>query len=275
MKDPYEIPWDRLPPGFARGMEADPANPPQPLPSATIVLLRDAPGGPEALLLKRRREAGFVPGAYVFPGGRVDEQDAAAAVAGLCDGVPGGGPDGAYWIAAVREAFEETGILLAIRADGAPVPSAAVDPTIDRMRDALLEDAVDLAGVLAELRARADLTGTAYLSHWITPVIEPRRYETHFFVARVPEGVRALADPREMVDALWLTPEEALRRFMEGALPMVFPTVRTLEDLKGFPSSGAALAWARGRTPPTRTPQLVRTPTGVTIRLKKEEEDSP
>ncbi|HUG00513.1 MAG TPA: NUDIX domain-containing protein [Longimicrobiales bacterium] len=273
MRDPYEIPWERLPPGFARGLEADPAHPPEPLPSATIVLLRDSRRGPEALLMKRRREAGFVPGAYVFPGGTVDEQDRTAAAEGLCAGIPAGGPDPAYWIAAVREAFEETGLLLATTARGEPVPPAAADPATDSLRDALLEDAIDFAGVLDALGARVDLSVAAYLSHWITPVIEPRRYETRFFIARVPERAPALADPREMVDAAWLTPRAALRRFREGALPMVFPTVRTLEDLEGFDSAGAAVSWARDRPAPTRSPRLVKTATGVTIRLQPEDEE--
>lgn len=271
MKDPYEIPWERLPPGFARGLEADPDDPPEPKPSATVVLLRDGAEGPEALLMKRRREAGFVPGAYVFPGGRVDRDDGDPSIAARCDGAVAG-PSLAYWVAAVREAFEETGLLLATAAGG-PVPSAAEDAGVDALRDALLEHRVAFAEVLRELGARLDLTGVAYMARWITPVVEPRRYETRFFVARVPDHAVALADPREMVDAVWLTPEAALDRFREGALPMVFPTVKTLEELRPAPSAAAAVAWARELHVPTRLPRLVRTEAGVTIRLRPDDEE--
>ena len=272
MKDPYEIPWQRLPPTFARGLEADPTDPPEPRPSATIVLMRDGPDGLEALLMKRRREAGFVPGAFVFPGGRVDDADADAALAELCDGPTASEPAFPYWVAAVREAFEETGLLLAV-ADGAPVPPAASSPAVDELRDALLEDRITLADVLDRLGARIDLSAVAYLARWITPVVEPRRYDTRFFAAAVPSDSVALADPREMVEAVWLAPAQALRRFAEGALPMVFPTVRTLEDLKAFDTAADAVAWARTLRVPSRLPRLVKTETGVTIRLGPEDEE--
>jgi recombination protein RecT len=272
VKDPYEIPWRRLPPTFARGLESDPTDPPAPRPSATIVLMRDGADGPEALLMKRRREAGFVPGAFVFPGGRVDAADADAALAALCDGPAASEPEFPYWVAAVREAFEETGLLLAV-ADGVPVPPAAASPVVDELRDALLEDRVTLADVLGRLRARVDLSAVAYLARWITPVVEPRRYDTRFFVAAVSPDAVALADPREMVEAVWLSPARALRRFAEGELPMVFPTVRTLEDLKEFDTCADAVAWARTLRVPSRLPRLVKTETGVTIRLGPEDED--
>lgn len=271
MKDPYEIPWERLPPGFARGLEADPADPPEPKPSATVVLLRDGAGGPEALLMKRRREAGFVPGAYVFPGGRVDREDGDPRIAARCEGVAAG-PSLAYWVAAAREAFEETGLLLARTAEG-PVPAAAENADVDALRDALLEHRIGFADVLDALDARLELSGVAYMARWITPVVEPRRYETRFFVARVPEDAVALADPREMVDAVWLTPDAALRRFRDGALPMVFPTVKTLEELRPARSAAGAVAWARGLQVPTRLPRLIRTETGVTIRLRPDDEE--
>src|SRR5688572_465870 len=105
------IPLDRLPPGFAERVNDPPADAAFPHPAATVVLVRDGATAPEILLLKRHRASGFVPGAYVFPGGRVDHADGVQQLVGLLEDVPHA-PDSSYWLAAVREAFEETGVLL-------------------------------------------------------------------------------------------------------------------------------------------------------------------
>lgn len=119
--------------------------------------------------------------------------------------------------------------------------------------------------VLRALGARLDLGDMVYCGHWITPVAERRRYDTRFFLASVPADSAVRLDPREMTDALWLRPTEALDRFANGALPMVFPTVKTLESLASFASIGQALeAFRRRRIEPV-LPRLVRTAGGVGI----------
>lgn len=259
------IPEDRLPPGFARTLDRPPDPPAPARPAATVVLLRDGEAGPETFLLRRNRSSGFVPGAFVFPGGRVDAGDAEPGLAEAALALPDT-PDAAYWMAAVRETFEETGVLLARLAGGAPDPD-----TVLRLRDDLLEDRTTLPATLAALDARPDFERVAWIAHWITPLAEPRRFDTHFFLAAVPAAVDASPDPREMSEAIWIPPAAALDRFHAGRLPMVFPTVHTLELLAPFDTAARALDALRGRMVPTILPRLVRRPEGVAIVIDQEE----
>lgn len=252
--------------------------PTHPRPAATIVLMRDGDAGLEVLLMKRSRTAGFVPGAYVFPGGRVDDADgdgslaerlhgltpvAAAARLGLEDTVTAVG----YYVAALREAFEETGILVATQPDGSDVPTAAASADVDTIRDDLLEDRISFTAALDALGCTLDGGDVAYLAHWITPVVEPRRYDTRFFAARVAAGSESVVDPREMTDAVWLTPERALHRHRDGNLPMVFPTIKTLQHLAPFTDVDQALAELNESDVPAILPRLVMTDTGVAINI--------
>jgi len=276
----YLIPFDRLPERFARAIEHPPANPAPPRPAATVVLMREAEGPPEVLLLRRSRRSGFVPGAYVFPGGRVDASDAAPEVVARLDGLDGDRaarrldlPDGeppalAYYLAAIREAFEETGILVGTRAgDGGPPATAAEDAAVDALRDDLMEDRRSFAAVLAAMGARLDGGAMEYLAHWITPVAEPRRYDTRFFAARVPRGSRAIVDRREMTDALWISPSAALRRHGQDSLPMIFPTIKTLEQLARYSTTEEALREIGSTPVRTILPRLVITRAGVRMEL--------
>ena len=275
----FVIPFERLPERFAESIAHPPEVPVATRPAATIVLLRDGDAGPEVLLLRRNRSAGFVPGAYVFPGGRVDGSDADAALLARLDGLdedraatrlelPDGDPPAvAYYLAALREAFEETGILVAHNDDGVPPATAQEDPAVDRLRDDLMEDRASFAGILAELGCRLDGAAVEYLAHWITPLPEPRRYDTRFFAAKVRPGAHAIIDPREMTDAVWITPAAALERNHMGTLPMVFPTIRTLEDLDSFSSVDEILADLRSRRIPAILPRLIITPTGVGLEV--------
>lgn len=258
------IPLDRLPPGFAEQVERSGAAAAEPKPAATAVLLREGAGGPELLLLKRLRSAGFVPGAWVFPGGRVDEADAEPALEALLP--PGvSAPAPAYWLATIREVFEETGVLLALpRAPSAAAAGwAAAD--LPGWRHALLAGEATLLDVLQALDAAPDVRRMVYCSHWITPVAEPKRYDTRFFLAELPEGQQATIDEREMSHAAWVRPGDALRRFRAGELPMVFPTVKTIQRLAGYPSVDAMLAAFRSGEVPPILPKLVRTRDGVGI----------
>ncbi len=282
-KSDFIIPFDRLPERFAQQIEHPPAEPAPTRPAATIVLLRDGAGGLEVLLRRRNRNAGFVPGAYVFPGGRVDGSDATPDVLQRLDGLtpevaeerlalPAAEPPAiAYYLAALREAFEETGILIGRRHDGSPLATAASSEVVDGVRDDVMEDRIGFGEALDRLGCRVDGRSVEYLAHWITPLAEPRRYDTRFFAARVTGDSEPIVDPREMTDAVWITPAGALDRYGEGSLPMVFPTIKTLEQLAEYADAASALQ--RIGAAPVRTilPSLVITPTGVGLELEDED----
>ena len=298
----YEIPEERLPPGFVETVTKVPEVVAVPVPAATVVLVREgavgpeggsrreSAAGPEALLLRRNRATGFVPGAYVFPGGRVDAADGEDALARCWDGLTrdgaerrlGLGPDAdppaiAYYGAAVREAVEETGLLpgvVAVRgagggggAEGGAEGGELSGKAVRDAREALLGEGVPFARVLRRLGARLDGAAVEYIAHWVTPVVEPRRYDTRFFAARVPRGAAVMYDEREMTDAVWLTPHAALARHRDGRLPMIFPTIRTLEDLCDFETVDELLAYYRSRVITRVQPEIVRTATGVALRV--------
>jgi 8-oxo-dGTP pyrophosphatase MutT (NUDIX family) len=264
------IPLDRLPPGFAARIDdAEDADAPPPRPAATAVLVRDDEAGPQLLLLKRLRSAGFVPGAFVFPGGRVDEEDAADELVDMLGEMPRG-PAPSYWLAAIREVFEETGVLLACSTVG--VHAAEVTPVsaLARWRDALLSGTATLLDMMRDLELVPDVSGMVYCSHWITPVAEPKRYDTRFFLAAMPEGAEATIDEREMSEAVWVTAADALDAFRRGALPMVFPTIKTVQRLVDYGSVEEMLEAFRGATVPPILPRLVRSGDGIGIVMPDE-----
>ena len=203
--------------------------------------------------MRRHRRAGFAPEMYVFPGGRVDVSDAAPAALARLEGLTpamaeerlgirdADPPAVAYYLAALREAFEETGILVGSLQDGAPPPTAAEDPAVERVRDDLMEGRIDFAGALASIECRLAGDALEYFAHWITPRRLPRRFDARFFAARVEGGTEPIVDLREMTHARWITPAEALAEHERGALAMILPTVRTLEKLQPFSEATEAL----------------------------------
>jgi 8-oxo-dGTP pyrophosphatase MutT (NUDIX family) len=177
-------------------------------PAATVVLLREGPEGPEVWLMERNRKVGFMGAAWVFPGGRVDDGDAALpARFDRPDDIPR-----AFRAAAARELDEEAGV---------------------RLGDA----------------SEYHLDSLVPYAHWITPEIEPRRYDTWFFCAALPPGTEAKIDGEEAVAGAWLRPVDALARHHAGGLPLAPPTLRTLSELAAFDSVAGILEAPR-RTPP-------------------------
>jgi len=220
-----------------------------PRPAATLVLLRDAAQGPELFMVERSHAADFVAGAYVFPGGAVDDADAhpeiQVRVRGLSDpaasrrlGVPSNGIG--YWVAAVRECFEEAGILLAVDRGGAPIaPERMLE--LEAYRDKL--NAGEIA--FLEFLEREDLylpcDRIAYFAHWITPPARSRRYSTRFFVALAPAGQIGSHDAGETVSHTWIRPAEALARSEEGTLTLVNATRDALSRLADYSEARVAL----------------------------------
>ncbi len=225
------------------------SSPISPSPAATVLVVRGGTDALEVLLLRRRPDSGFVPGAYVFPGGAVDPADHQSDVHGCTDG-----PDDrtASWqlglasgglghrVAAVRECFEEAGILFAATPRG-PVEAEVVSGLQDQ-RHALDSGHTDIAVLCSSNQLTLSTAQLRPFAHWVTPAGPPRRYDTRFFLALAPEGQVATPDGTEVVDACWLAPSDALARSSGGKLPLIQPTRRSLEALACFDSAGALLA---------------------------------
>lgn len=222
--------------------------------AASLIVLRDgAHGAPEVLLLRRaERDGDMRSGVWVFPGGVLDAED--AGLAGLCDGdTPAaaderlGVPDAlAYTVAAIRETFEEVGLLHA-------GPDTAQAAALGER--ALVNTGADFVALCERHGLRLDAAALAYHSHWLTPPGMPKRFDTRFFVARAPAGQVAVVDAGEALELAWLTPAQALDK--ERALKLLPVTRETLKDLGRFDSVAAVLADARARRhPPRMMPRL-------------------
>jgi len=229
---------------------SDPASVPV-RPAATIMLLDDRPDL-QVLLLRRRAGSAFVGGMSVFPGGGVDPHDADAEVASSCAGlddpvasrrlgVARGGL--AYWVAAVRETFEEAGVLLAIDAQGRPVDLTppSVESRFAKLRVEIDSGRARFADAVRAEGLRLALGGVHYAARWITPSGPPRRYDTRFFVAALPPGQTPVHDDREAVDSEWRRPADALAAFARQELAMLPPTVGMLRILAGFTHAAGAV----------------------------------
>lgn len=201
-------------------------------PAATVLLLRDSPQGVEVLMTRRSLTASFAPGAYVFPGGGIDAADAQA------HGQATRRPTQSdlhltQAIAAIRESFEELGVLLAVRPDGAPATAKDV-AALDRKAPFLPQ-----AAARGLWLAAADVF---VLAQWITDRDLPRRFDVPFLVARMPEGQTPVADEAEQFEPVWVRPADALARHKEGHFFIIFPTIRTLERLLQYANVEAVLA---------------------------------
>jgi glyoxylase-like metal-dependent hydrolase (beta-lactamase superfamily II)/8-oxo-dGTP pyrophosphatase MutT (NUDIX family) len=229
-----------------------------PRPAATVVLLRDTAQGMEVFMVQRTHQAAFIPGGFVFPGGALDPSDHdpifATQVAGIDDqsasralGVPSGGL--AYWVAAIRECFEESGLLLAHDArhpasDGKLVTGSARE--FEPLRQQLASGQMSWPQFCRDRQLKLALEQLAYLSHWITPTGSVRRFDTRFFMAHAPDGQDAAHDNTETIAHAWVRPADMLERHRSGEATIMFATKTTLELLTSFPNAEAAMAHARG-----------------------------
>ncbi len=258
------------------------------------MLVRDGViGGADALevcMLRRHLNSDFVGGAYVFPGGKVDDADRGSPAQAVCSGrtdeqasqllgVEEGGLS--YWIAALRECFEEAGVLLAYpeAESAASGGSDLVDAHDEGVRSRLLslrhrlnagevgfvEGCMEEGLVLAADRVH-------YFSHWITPEPSPKRYDTRFFVAALPPGQLAVHDDYETIDTVWVRPAEALERARDRQFDIIFPTMKNLEAIARFETSASLLsaALAVERVPPI-LPKVVVDDRGFRILLPGDE----
>jgi recombination protein RecT len=205
--------------------------PPLPRPAATLLLLRDGASGLEVLMTRRADNASFVPGAYVFPGGGIEAQDASSH-AQAARRATQSDPQLTDAIAAIRESFEELGVLLAQHADG-------------RLADQRDIAALDRLAPLAAQCHKNGLTLSAdavfVLAHWTTGRHLPRRFDVRFLVARMPPNQTPVADEKEQFEPIWISAAEALARHQADQFFIIFPTIRTLQWLQGFATVDAVL----------------------------------
>ncbi|HEY4175041.1 MAG TPA: hypothetical protein VGM42_18570 [Rhodopila sp.] len=225
-------------------------------PAATIMLLRDGPQGIEVFMVVRHHAIAFAAGALVFPGGRVEEADHDLAIHNCPN------PDGldtealAFRVAAIRETFEECGVLLArpVRTDEL-IDAASLKRLEDQHRAALNAGSIGFDAVLGSegLRPAPDLL--VHFAHWITPANQPKRYDTHFFLAEAPKEHLAVHDGGEAVDSLWITPAQALADTEAGRFKLVFATAKNLEKLGRASTVKEAMENARAATVVTVQPK--------------------
>jgi 8-oxo-dGTP pyrophosphatase MutT (NUDIX family) len=251
-------------------------SPPPVRDAATVIVVREASGAPEVLLLRRSTRSGFAGGMWVFPGGVVDAGDRRLDPA-RWDGLD---PDAAatrfaapadltlgIHVAAVRETFEEAGLLLARHDDGR-VPDVTA-PDYAEIREQLGNRAVQLdwSGWLAEQGLVLDLGCLTYLTRWVTPEQEPRRYDTRFFLTRAPAGQRAVSDEVETTEQRWIGPAAALQAHAEGQLAMIYPTIKTLEGLADAGDLDTLVAHAAAQPAVRRIQPHIEMAEGASVRI--------
>lgn len=234
------------------------------LPSATVMLVRDAPRF-EVLMVQRHHRIEFASGALVFPGGKVDPDDADPAWADHLFGAEALTPaETALRICAAREAFEESGILIARHAGDA---CWAIGPRAAEGREAVASGRSGLRALVADLRLKLDLGAMVPFAHWITPAAMPKRFDTHFFLMTAPADQVALCDGYETVDAAWMAPAEALRLQERGERTIVFPTRLNLALLAESATVADALARAAARPIVPVEPRTETTPAGLVVSI--------
>ncbi len=241
-------------------------------PAATVMLIRDLESGSfDVFMLQRTHSAAFARGMYVFPGGRVDEVDSAQELEDLCDGMtdaeasallqlPSGGLS--YWVAAIRECFEEAGVLLARHIESGDIvrfDNADVAARYSIARQQIYDGTLTLADLCRRENLRLITDSIHYVSHWITPVGETRRFDTRFFVACAPLAQEPLHDDGETIASLWAEPKDALARNRRNELAMIPPTISNLEFLAPHRSTSEVIFAATKIGMPTAILPKLRT----------------
>jgi 8-oxo-dGTP pyrophosphatase MutT (NUDIX family) len=239
----------------------------EPRPASTVVLLRPSTTRFEVFLVRRSDSIAFMGGAHVFPGGRVDPADRIHDAQSLTDGAASSAvrmsdiPSEeaiAHHVAALRELFEEAGVLLA-RKNGRVVTIDGDSPNrFTAHRHNLLAGTTSFTDVVGAEGLRLALDELTYFAHWVTPEIEIKRFDTRFFVARAPEGQTPVHDDGETIHSEWLDPAEAVERSRREEIALPPPTWTTLSALAKFDSIDEVLNWARGKPIPRVQPGLLK-----------------
>jgi 8-oxo-dGTP pyrophosphatase MutT (NUDIX family) len=232
-------------------------------PAATVVLLRDESQGLEVFMVRRHHQIDFAGGALVFPGGKVAPEDVELGQTLAPDDALA-----AFRVAAIRELFEESGLLLAEGAtgDGHGLNAAP----LDRLRTELVQEGVGFTRLLERLELRPALGALLPFAHWITPEMVPKRFDTHFFLARMTDNTVLRHDGDETVDSLWIKPSDAIEAAQAGQHTIIWPTLMNLQKLARNHSVAEAWRTTQEGTVVTVLPCLVDTPQGKRMRIPQE-----
>ena len=238
----------------------------EPRPASTVVLLRPSPARFEVFLVRRSDSIAFMGGAHVFPGGRVDPADRIRDAQSLTDGAESSAARMsdvssdqaiAHHVAALRELFEEAGVLLARRNGRIVTIDGDSHHRFAAHRHQLLAGTTAFADIVSGEGLRLALDELTYFAHWVTPEIEIKRFDTRFFVARIPEGQTPVHDDGETIHSEWLDPAEAIERSRQEVIALPPPTWTTLGALAKFDSIDAVVQWARGKPIPRVQPSFL------------------
>jgi 8-oxo-dGTP pyrophosphatase MutT (NUDIX family) len=240
------------------------------VPAATILLLRDGDAGPEVFMVRRHHEVEFAAGALVFPGGKAAPDDFDPVLIDRMDRISGWTREmHAVAAAAIREAFEEAGVLLAHDEDSGELVSEVRLAALDHYRERIEKGETSLVAMLRQERLRLACDRLVHFAHWVTPKHMPRRYDTHFFLARAPVGHSGQHCGRESVDSLWVRPQDAIAHRKEWRI--MFPTRLNLMKLQEAKTVDDALSRARAAEPPvTVEPWAEETPDGKRLRIRQD-----
>ena len=240
------------------------------VPSATILMLRDGPEGLEVFMVVRHHEIDFASGALVFPGGKADPDDFDDGLLERLDGADADPTLRGIQVAAIREAFEECGILLA-RATG---ESALIGgdrlSELEPYRNALHAGELSMLEFAEREDLRLACDELTHFAHWITPENLPKRFDTHFYLAKAPADHLALHDGHESVDSVWITPAQAMADAESGSRTVIFPTVRNLAKLGLSPTAEEAIAKAHAEEVVSVLPRIEQREDGPYICIPPE-----
>lgn len=243
-------------PSFVVPVEV-PDPPVAPRDSATVILLRDGPQGLEVFMLERHLRSDFAGGAYVFPGGTIDGRDTDPAAAEVLDERGDADVAPAFFLCAIRETFEEAGVLLARRAGDAVRFGGDDGDRFAAYRREFNARGGSLAALAESERIRYAGDLLHYYQRWITPEFSPKRYDTRFFVAGMPEGQEPLHDDVETTASTWIRPIDALTQAADGLFSIIFPTRKCLESLTRFETTDDVIASTKGKKIDAVLPKVV------------------
>jgi 8-oxo-dGTP pyrophosphatase MutT (NUDIX family) len=240
-----------------------------PVPSATILIVRDMPNGMEVFMVKRHHQIDFIAGALVFPGGKAAKGDYDAGLSEFTRGAKDWtGEMRALGAAAIREAFEESGILFAREAGSDDFISSERLEALAHYRHRLEVGEIGLLHMLKKEHLVIACDALARFAHWITPPNMPKRFDTHFFIASAPPGHAGRHDGRESVDSVWITPAQAVADRTKWNV--VFPTKLNLLKLAKSSNVADAMATARANPPLTVEPHVEQTPDGLYLKIRED-----